>query len=73
VFSLFACAAPNIFRPALEAMRPLMNYELNQGLKVFGKNKKAWKEALSKDFDFNRLPRAIGGTAMYKGMEDTYR
>jgi len=38
--------------------------------KVFGTNRKQWEKTLSSIFDWDQLPPSVGGTKLYRGMDE---
>lgn len=62
--------APLAIHEFTEIARPYLDEVLKKSIFIYGTNKKEWKKALEKDFDFSQLPPVLGGTKIYKGMDD---
>ncbi|ODM96365.1 SEC14-like protein 2, partial [Orchesella cincta] len=53
---------PASFSIVLDLLRPLLNKGTNDALKVFGYDKKQWKEYLDKEISEDQLTEEFGGT-----------
>jgi len=64
---------PTAAEPILNAARAVFHPDTNRILQIFGVNKNKWTQVLAKYFDMdNQLPPELGGSKIYKGMEDDF-
>ncbi|OXA58010.1 SEC14 cytosolic factor [Folsomia candida] len=62
--------SPSAIKTLVDIARPWIDDDLANSVFIYGTNKQKWMAELSKDFDFDQLPPALGGTKIYKGMEE---
>jgi len=56
----------------LAPARNLVHPETNRIMLAFGTNRNVWLNEMLKSIDINELPTALGGSKMFKTVEDDY-
>ncbi|OXA44664.1 Choline dehydrogenase, mitochondrial [Folsomia candida] len=70
VDSLTALNAPESLLPLVEILRPVVDDISGIRIRLFGKNRKLWSEALGKEIDLTELPVSLGGSKKHKSDRD---
>lgn len=58
--------APESLLPLVEILRPVVDDISGIRIRLFGKNRKLWSEALGKEIDLTELPVSLGGSKKHK-------
>lgn len=67
---MFHILAPKSVEQIVGIAKPFLDQVLKESIFIHGTDKKVWRAALEVDFDFSELPPILGGTKLYKGMEE---
>jgi hypothetical protein len=49
-----------------------LNTKTNEAISIFGKNRKEWQKALLDVIDESELSSSLGGTKVWKGIDDDF-
>lgn len=63
-------SAPATIEQYVKLAVSLVPKEISDHFLIYGTNRNVWKPELLKYFDLDQLPRSLGGTKIFEGMED---